>query len=921
MEHSFSPANPENPHTPANPENLDISANPDNPYTPANPENPYTPANPDNPYTPGNLDNPFTPGNPDQSSVAIDPIIQSFALLTENIKETQVFLQSDFSREELFKSTFLHFCQVMPRNRRLRELLKEMIDMSLAQTTQLMPFSWFQRDQILPPLIQVWKDEARARLSRSKEARLCWIKRGTATEYDFSTLKGKVWLNDEVINEYIGLLRKAYPETMFATTHFRKHTKGYKVKPRTYTNESTYEDRDINWASLTAWGQILIPDGDGVHWTFVRLIHENPPTSITVQHYDSSNIRDPTPELKASLETAFAGIPLNYVDGISPDQHDGHSCGVFTLLGLRLLGQGSQHLSQDDADLIIPNMRERILAEILAGALDPTEEHHKNFLIMEELAEQKGETPKAPIPDYPKIIEGDTNYVDLTSPSPEAVSTAFDLPSKEGPSLATHLKVDTPIPWDEICNFSGSPIPAQQQIEASGSAPTHNPLSKSDSPIPAQQQAEASGSAPMYDPFSKSDSPIPAQQQVEASGAVQTNDVAAKLPPIPKLLSPFEDFDDNFTLPQMKNNIFNFDSSEPSLFLENTLKASESLQASLASKPGKSVAQPFLFHEDPIEEPTTLDENKFSIAPGSSLSIKIVTPESQLKQEQLIKSIMGESSSSMKQADENSQSEPEDSPINLNGGEKGKGKAKMNDGKKGKGKARVKKIVDIEVFVNAFATKISILTVLKAGIMEYRNRLNIGNQVNLATLWAEIRRTQRINQGLRYRWQRYKFSELFYSEQEKSRNDGYKGKPLRQKLVEKLKCNMSEWKGVQSEASKGQVWVKIRESAERWCGENASVVFCAISCTTNQMESLANADQDSFIRGIERRLGNEPDLAENLDAATGLYHALINDKLPLGELRLDRVSLKSIRAGEVADLEDCLDLEKPLAKLPINSLV
>jgi len=108
--------------------------------------------------------------------------------------------------------------------------------------------------------------------------------------------------------------------------------------------------------------------------------------------------------LKASLETVFAGIPFKYVDGISPDHHDRHSCGVFILLGMRLLGQGSQHLSQDDADLIISNMREQILAEILAGALDPTEEHLKNFLIIEELAEQKGETPKAPVPDYPEII-------------------------------------------------------------------------------------------------------------------------------------------------------------------------------------------------------------------------------------------------------------------------------------------------------------------------------------------------------------------------------------------------------------------------------------------------------------------------------------------------------------------------------------
>jgi len=134
-----------------------------------------------------------------------------------------------------------------------------------------------------------------------------------------------------------------------------------------------------------------------------------------------------------------------------------------------------------------------------------------------------------------------------------------------------------------------------------------------------------------------------------------------------------------------------------------------------------------LFYEDPIKEPTVPDENKFSIAPGSSLLIKIVTSKSQLKQEQLIELIIGESSSSIKQADENSQSEPEDSPINLNSEEKGKGKAKINDKKKDKGKARVKKLVDIKVFVDVFATKITILTVLKVSIIEYRNRLNISN--------------------------------------------------------------------------------------------------------------------------------------------------------------------------------------------------
>jgi hypothetical protein len=62
----------------------------------------------------------------------------------------------------------------------------------------------------------------------------------------------------------------------------------------------------------------------------------------------------------------------------NPRQKGFVDCGLFVILGIRLLLAGRRH-SQAQCDEIIPKLRQRVLAELLACTLDPTSSQFDDF--------------------------------------------------------------------------------------------------------------------------------------------------------------------------------------------------------------------------------------------------------------------------------------------------------------------------------------------------------------------------------------------------------------------------------------------------------------------------------------------------------------------------------------------------------------
>jgi Ulp1 family protease len=62
-----------------------------------------------------------------------------------------------------------------------------------------------------------------------------------------------------------------------------------------------------------------------------------------------------------------------------PEQKNGYDCGLFVLMGIRLISSGRRHLSQAQSDDIMPTFRQRVLAKLLALSLNPLSTQFEEF--------------------------------------------------------------------------------------------------------------------------------------------------------------------------------------------------------------------------------------------------------------------------------------------------------------------------------------------------------------------------------------------------------------------------------------------------------------------------------------------------------------------------------------------------------------
>jgi NAD+-dependent protein deacetylase SIR2 len=189
-------------------------------------------------------------------------------------------------------------------------------------------------------------------------------------------LKPGEYLNDEVMNAYLELL----PGFMATTGHSiwgtfildsMKPETPYKTFGKLIKND-TYS--------------IYIPINNGLHWTFA-VITKKKDDSPRWTYYDSLGGGPPRKFLSWINKLFYEQKIESLTASPNPGQGNDFDCGLFVLLGIRLLSAGRDHLSQAQSDEVIPRFRQRVLAELLATSLNPSSSQFEEFQRKEAHAE------------------------------------------------------------------------------------------------------------------------------------------------------------------------------------------------------------------------------------------------------------------------------------------------------------------------------------------------------------------------------------------------------------------------------------------------------------------------------------------------------------------------------------------------------
>lgn len=257
------------------------------------------------------------------------------------------------------------------------------IQTTAAKSTALMPFRWYRPDILLPPLPDPWQQKASEAL---RDGRITNITIRNVSESSLQLLRPDRMINDEIVEGYLELIRKAGASVGTTRLLETRLSKGP-------------VDRAIDINILKDSGSLLFPIHDRYmsHWTFAHIVLSKDGDTIIAEHFNS--LKDlPTPtKLRKWLRDTFRGIGATITSGQSPQQKNGVDCGLYMLMGIRMMAAGSQHLTQADADEIMPTFRQRVLAEILAGDLDPDISRYTNFVAADEAAEKETQAPTQPI--------------------------------------------------------------------------------------------------------------------------------------------------------------------------------------------------------------------------------------------------------------------------------------------------------------------------------------------------------------------------------------------------------------------------------------------------------------------------------------------------------------------------------------------
>lgn len=248
---------------------------------------------------------------------------------------------------------------------------------------------------VLPKLIDCWRIEVSKRLSevivevvvrkteknRTESVRESStvvtkiIKLGYRAEPERSLwrLKQGEYLNDEIINAYLELLQRAVASPSHRIAHSFTMTMPH--------------DRPYGWFTellKTGTYTIYLPiNQENYHWSFAVIQSKHKEDAMRWTYYDSIGAEAPVPLLDWIQQWFYDKTIKKLTASPNPKQKNGTDCGLFVLAGIRLLTAGRPHLTHAESNDLLPSFRERVLAELLASSLDPSESQYQEFKLRE----------------------------------------------------------------------------------------------------------------------------------------------------------------------------------------------------------------------------------------------------------------------------------------------------------------------------------------------------------------------------------------------------------------------------------------------------------------------------------------------------------------------------------------------------------
>lgn len=225
-------------------------------------------------------------------------------------------------------------------------------------------------------------------------------------------LRPSAGLNDEIINQYLSLVQESAPKNVLvASTWLVKRLRN-----------SNFDRKD--GAGLL---RLIIPvhhprsHPSKQHWTLAILERECQEDRFRLVLLDSlcqQNITIPN-----LLELWLADLDLSEISVATPNPQQNYfsqDCGLFVLLAARLAASGVPMPSQVEVRHLMRSFRRRVLAEILAGKLDPAISDFEKFQENEKERQIEACTLKNFHQDVRKplaiVLEGGKEFVNLISP-------------------------------------------------------------------------------------------------------------------------------------------------------------------------------------------------------------------------------------------------------------------------------------------------------------------------------------------------------------------------------------------------------------------------------------------------------------------------------------------------------------------------
>lgn len=273
-----------------------------------------------------------------------------------------------------------------------------------------------QTTDIFPELSKQWMELANQRMNSEQISKLPVTYDRVDIRDSLKKLKPGTEINDDVINGYLSLIQATLPASRFiASTRLLSPTR------------PSPQDRQLDPSVHT---KIMLPICSRGHWSFA-VIHGNINRKV-VQHYNSFNNGEyaafPEP-LRDWLGKKKIEYDISEPES-NPQQSGGKDCGLYVLLGIRMIAAGSKSTMQNQEALdFIPLFRTRVMAELLAGCLNPSEEDYQAFLKRE--ATESRNSKMAVVKSPPETSPSRYVYASLFN----AILRLFEMPPPQSGTL------------------------------------------------------------------------------------------------------------------------------------------------------------------------------------------------------------------------------------------------------------------------------------------------------------------------------------------------------------------------------------------------------------------------------------------------------------------------------------------------------